>query len=66
MPELEEVLGIAYLHKSEMDNDVYRTSGRPMHLPAAIEQCAMRRPRDSEKAVEYLLKYLQRSRTLSM
>jgi hypothetical protein len=27
MPELEEVLGIAYLHKSEMDNDVYRHPG---------------------------------------
>jgi hypothetical protein len=27
MPELEEVLGVAYLHKSEMENDVYRHPG---------------------------------------
>jgi tetratricopeptide (TPR) repeat protein len=59
MPELEEVLGIAWLHKSEMENDVYRHPGdRCIFPPPANSSFA--RPASSEKAVEYLLKYMQR------
>jgi tetratricopeptide (TPR) repeat protein len=59
IPELEEVLGIAYLHKSEMDNDVYRHPGeRCIFPPRSNESYA--KPEASEKAIEYLLKYLQR------
>ena len=28
LPQLQEALGTAYLHKSEMDNDVYHSPGR--------------------------------------
>lgn len=58
LPELEEVLGTAYLHKSEMDNDVYRKPGDRCIFPPRpgmhYEKTA-----SSEKAVDYLLKYLQ-------
>jgi tetratricopeptide (TPR) repeat protein len=59
MPELEEVLGIAYLHKSEMENDVYRHPGDRCIFPP---RPGMRyeKPADSQKAVEYFLKYLER------
>lgn len=58
LPELEEVLGTAYLHKAEMDNDVYRKPGDRCIFPPQpgmhYEKTAA-----SEKAVDYLLKYLQ-------
>lgn len=59
MPELEEVLGIAYLHNSEMENDVYRHPGEQCIFPP---RSSMRysKPAASEKAIEYLLRYLQR------
>jgi len=59
MPELEEVLGIAYLHKSEMDNDVYRHPGDQCIFPPAVSK-GLSKAGASEKAVEYLLKYMQR------
>jgi tetratricopeptide (TPR) repeat protein len=59
MPELEESLGIAYLHKSEMDNDVYRHPGERCIFPPRSNQ-SFAKPAASEKAIEYLLKYLQR------
>jgi tetratricopeptide (TPR) repeat protein len=59
MPELEEVLGIVYLHKSEMDNDVYRHPGEQCIFPPR-SSIRYSKPGASEKAVEYLLKYLQR------
>ncbi len=59
MPELEEVLGIAYLHKSEMDNDVYRHPGDQCIFPPVVNR-SYAKPASSEKAIEYLLKYLQR------
>jgi tetratricopeptide (TPR) repeat protein len=59
MPELEEVLGIAYLHKSEMENDVYRHPGERCIFPP---RPGMRYEKtgDSQKAVEYFMKYLDR------
>ena len=59
MPELEEVLGIAYLHKSEMDNDIYRHPGDRCIFPPPANR-SLPKPASSEKAIEYLLKYLQR------
>jgi hypothetical protein len=59
MPELEEVLGIAWLHKSEMDNDIYRHPGDQCIFPPRANQ-SFAKPESSEKAVDYLLKYLQR------
>lgn len=59
MPELEEVLGIAYLHKSEMDNDAYRHPGEQCIFPPR-SSLRYSKPAASEKAIEYLLRYLQR------
>jgi len=59
MPELEEALGIAYLHKSEMDNDVYRHPADRCIFPPRSNQ-SYAKPAASQKAIEYLQKYLQR------
>ncbi len=59
MPLMEEVLGVGYLHKSEMDNDVYRNPGErcifPMPPDLRYAQTA-----SSAKAIQYFTKYLQR------
>jgi len=60
VPELEEVLGIAYLHKAEMDNDVYRHPGDQCIFPPHMSNQSFAKPAASEKAIDYLLKYLQR------
>ncbi len=59
MPDLEEALGIAYLHKSEMDNDVYRHPGDRCIFPPR-KSVAYEKTGASEKAVEFLSKYLER------
>src|SRR3984957_19462409 len=59
MPELEEVLGIAYLHHAEMENDIYRHPTEQCIFPPPVNRSFAKRE-SSEKAVEYLLKYLQR------
>ena len=57
--QMEEMLGVACLHKSEMDNDVYRNPGDrclfPMRPDLRYAQTA-----SSEKAIQYFLKYLDR------
>ncbi len=59
VPELEEVLGTAYLHKSEMENDVYRKPGDrcifPPRKPVRYLNTA-----DSEQAVQYLTRFLEK------
>ncbi len=59
MPLMEEVLGVGYLHKSEMDNDVYRHPGDrcifPMRPDLHYAQTAA-----SAKAIQYFTKYLER------
>src|SRR5262249_10581105 len=59
MAELEEVLGIAYLHKSEIDNDVYQNPGDRCIFPPQ-RPMRFQKTGDSEKAVSFLSKYLQR------
>ncbi|HEV3197810.1 MAG TPA: FG-GAP-like repeat-containing protein [Bryobacteraceae bacterium] len=58
LPYLEELLGIGYLHKSEMENEVYRHPGErclfPMRPSARYTKTA-----DSEKAIQYFLKFLK-------
>src|ERR1700693_5325482 len=59
MPELEEVLGIAYLHKSEMENGVYlHPADQCIFPPRAAASYA--KAGDSQKSVEYFSKYLER------
>jgi tetratricopeptide (TPR) repeat protein len=56
VPLIEEMLGISYLHKSEIENDVYRHPGDkclfPMQPAARYAQTA-----SSEKAIQHFLKY---------
>jgi hypothetical protein len=58
MLRMEEALGVAYLHKSEMENGAYRAPGEIGLLPVEPSQ-PYTRPRDSERAIEHFLKYLQ-------
>jgi tetratricopeptide (TPR) repeat protein len=57
IPPLTEVLGVAYLHKSEMKNDVYRHPGDWCLFPPSLAK-PYRETDDSEKAIQYFLKYL--------
>ena len=59
LPQMEETLGIVYLHKSEMENDVYREPGGRCLFPIRPGN-AYERKHDSEKAIG-LLKYLGNS-----
>jgi hypothetical protein len=54
----DELLGIGYLHKSEIANEVYRNPGERCLFPMAP---AMKyaKTADSEKAVEHFLAFLK-------
>jgi len=57
IPPLTEVLGVAYLHKSEMKNDVYRHPGDWCLFPPRFAK-PYPVTDDSEKSIQYFLKYL--------
>jgi len=54
---LDELLGIAYLHKSEIENDVYRKPGERCLFPPRAS-VAYTKPSNSEEAIRQFLKYL--------
>ncbi len=58
LPYMEEMLGIGYLHKSEIANGVYRNPGERCLFPMTP---AMKygKTADSEKAVEHFLAFLK-------
>ena len=58
-PELEEVLGTAYLHKSEMENGVYSKPGDRCIFPP-VKPSRYGNPADSEKAILYLTRFLEK------
>jgi hypothetical protein len=60
MPMMEETLGVAYLHKSEMENGEYKTPGDRCIFPprAGVPYPAFLKKEDSEKAVQYFLQFL--------
>jgi len=58
IPQLDEVLGVAYLHKSELENGVYREPGDICIFPPRENFC-YRQTSDSQKAIEHLTKYLE-------
>jgi tetratricopeptide (TPR) repeat protein len=62
VPQMEETLGIAHLHKAEMDNDVYRAPGRKCLFPMG-PGVAFAKPEDAEIAVHYFSKYLAKKPT---
>jgi hypothetical protein len=59
---LEEALGIAYLHKSEMENGVYDTPGDRCIFPPRqnVAYDTYKKTTSSESAIRYFLKYLQK------
>jgi tetratricopeptide (TPR) repeat protein len=59
IPQMEEALGILYLHASEMENDVYRNPGERDLFPMGAGN-GYQKTGDSEKAIEHFLKYLDR------
>jgi hypothetical protein len=59
IPQLEEELGIAYLHRSEMENDVYRSPGDRCLLPLGFRP-AFTKTDDSLKAIDLFSRYLER------
>ena len=59
VPMMEEALGVIYLHKSEMENEVYHAPGRKCIFPMRPGD-AFLKTSDSQNAVKYFLKYLDR------
>ena len=59
IPKMEEILGIIYLHKSEMENDVYREPGERCLFPMRPGN-AFKKTGDSEKSIAYFQKYLEK------
>ena len=56
--QLTEVLGVAYLQRSQMTNGVFVSPGTRCLFPPRESSCYPQ-ARDSEKAIEYLTKYLE-------
>ena len=57
--QLEEALGVAYLHKSEMENGVYTAPGERCDFPPR-QSVAYQKPAGSENAIRYFTKYLEK------
>jgi len=57
IPEMLEVLGTAYYHRSEMENDLYRKPGERCLFPPR-KPFIFAKPADSEKAIQYFTKFL--------
>jgi len=55
---MEETLGVAYLHKAEMDNGVYRSPGELCLIPTRAG-LAFPKTDDVEKAIEHFVHYLE-------
>jgi hypothetical protein len=57
VPELEETLGIVYLHESEMENGIYTNPGDRCLFPMS-PALHYKHTANSEKAVQHLLRFL--------
>jgi tetratricopeptide (TPR) repeat protein len=60
IPQMEEALGIIYLHKSGIENEVFKAPGRRCLFPMRRED-AYAKTDDSRKAIQYFLRYLEAS-----
>ena len=58
LPDIEETIGVAYLHKFQMDNDDFRDPGNKCIFPITPENASRNTP-DSRKAIGYFTKYLE-------
>ena len=59
LPFLNEALGVAYLHFSEMENGAYRNSGKLDFFPPLDPHEHYEKQEHSKLAIQYFLKYLQ-------
>lgn len=57
LPQLTEVLGVAYLHKAEMENGIYAHPGDRCIFPPNHAEC-FPQGADSQKAIDYFTAYL--------
>ncbi len=60
LPNLEESIGAAYLHWSEMENNIYRGNTDLDIFPPLHPNTSYEKTDESKQAIEYFLKYLQR------
>jgi tetratricopeptide (TPR) repeat protein len=58
VPNLEESIGVAYLHLSEMENGVYVRPGDLGIFPPVNPKASYKKAEDSKLAIEYFTKYL--------
>jgi len=58
VPQLTEVLGVAYLHKSRMENGIFTAPGDRCIFPPHGSAC-FAHTEDSQQAIKYLTRYLQ-------
>lgn len=58
LPDLEEAIGISYLHWSEMENNAYHGSGEMDIFPPRHPNKSYERKDESRHAIEYFEKYL--------
>lgn len=59
LPNLEESLGASYLHKSEMENDVYDSSSEMDIFPPLHPHAKYKQTQDSLRALHYFQEYLK-------
>jgi len=59
LPNLEESLGVAYLHKSEMDNNIYTGSRDLDIIPPLHPHTSFEKAEASKKAIEYFDMFLK-------
>jgi len=59
LPNLEESLGVSYLHLSEMENGAYRDSSDLDIFPPIRPHASYKRTNESKQAIQYFLKYLE-------
>ena len=57
--QLEEALGVVYLHKSEMENGAYTSAGDGCSFPPP-RRAAYQKPASSETAIRYFTKFLEK------
>ena len=58
VPNIEESIGIAYLHLSEMENGVYQHRSDLDIFPPANPKASYKKTEDSKLAIEYFTRYL--------
>jgi len=61
VPQLEEYIGVAYLHYSEMENGVYRNSSDLDIFPPVNHNASYEKQEKSKTAIQYFTKYLERN-----